>query len=438
MVRSLIAAGEGSAKILTMVKLANVALSMLWGFAVTFVFVRALPGDEFRAFLLLVAFNNFTISAEFGLTNIVYSRLRRFWLSDEPEGKQGFRHEEIGVLFLFLGALIVVGSLLVVALIVLGWIDTQLPTIFLIFFLAAALNVLLLLAKRTLAAMDCNLAWEGIEIVRRVLGLVALFAVLGGFSLLYSVAVQLLLNVGGALIGMKLIHRLSGMRLRQWFAYHVGGGHIRSGYLRDIGASAALTVSEIIAYNAPYFLITALSTDPRLLLIFDFVFKIIRAVAMAIRATIEAALPVLTRHWFARDSQSFRTAVLRAGSVALGIALCANLLLIGIGQKIFHFLYDGATRLHMGEMLLLCALLFGLAVMCVSAYVQMALGRFGALLRRSLPFMFGSLLVTPLATRWLVVPGEGDAFIFMVLYTMLFMGGAALHLHALVKLKQIP
>jgi len=420
-----------------MVKLANVALSMLWGFAVTFVFVRALPGEEFRAFLLLVAFNNFTISAEFGLTNIVYSRLRRFWLGDEPGGEQGFRREEIGVLFLFLGGLIVISSLLVVALIALGWIDTQLPAIFLIFFLAAALNVLLLLAKRTLAAMDCNLQWEVIDIARRVLGLMALFAVLGGFSLLHSVAVQLLLNAGGALIGMKLIHSLSGMRLRQWFAYHVGGGHIRSGYLRDIGASATLTASEIIAYNAPYFLIAALSSDPRLLLIFDFVFKIIRSVGMAIRATIEAVLPVLTRYWFARDRKGFARVLMRAGGVALGIALCANLLLVAIGQTIFGFLYDGATLLRMGEMFLLCTLLFGLAVMCVSGYVQMALGRFSALLRCSLPFMLGCLLVTPLATRWLPVPGEGDAFIFMLLYTSVFMGGATLHLYSLVKLKQI-
>jgi len=385
-----------------------------------------------------VAFNNFTISAEFGLTNIIYSRLRRFWLGDETEGEQRFRHEEIGVLILFLGALIIVASLLVATMIALGWINTQLPAIFLIFFLAAALNVLLLLAKKTLAAMDCNLAWEMVDISRRVLGLVALFAVLGGFSLLHSVAVQLLLNASGGLIGMIVIHRLSGMRLRQWFAWQVGGKHIHRNYLADIGRSAALTASEIIAYNAPYFLIAAWSHDPRLLLIFDFVFKIVRAVAMAIRATIEAALPVLTRHWFSRDGDSFGRALLLAGGVALAIALCANLLLIAIGQKIFAFLYNGAVMLRMNEMLLLCTLLFALAVMSVSGYVQMALGRFGALLRCSLPFMSGALLVTPLTTHWLAVPGEGDALIFMLLYTLLFIGAATLHMRSLFRLRRIP
>jgi hypothetical protein len=68
---------EGSARILALVKLANVGLVLIWGFAVTFVFVRALPIAEFQAFLLLVAFGNFTISAEFGLTSIIYARLRQ-------------------------------------------------------------------------------------------------------------------------------------------------------------------------------------------------------------------------------------------------------------------------------------------------------------------------------------------------------------------------
>ncbi|MBN8830655.1 MAG: hypothetical protein J0G94_08520, partial [Sphingomonadales bacterium] len=56
-------------------KLANVVLAMAWGFVVTFVFVRLLPLSEFRAFLLLVAFANFTVSAELGITSIAYSRL---------------------------------------------------------------------------------------------------------------------------------------------------------------------------------------------------------------------------------------------------------------------------------------------------------------------------------------------------------------------------
>ena len=434
--RALFAAGERSLPVLTLAKLANVALSMLWGFAVTFVFVRALPGAEFQAFLLLIAFNNFTQSAEFGLTNVIYARLRRWWLArggagDEGSGQGGdFRREEIGVLFLFLGTLVVGGGLAVAAAIRAGWIGTDLPAIFLIFFFASALNVLLLLAKRALAAVDRNLLWEALDCIRRVLGLAILLAVLAGFDLMASVSLQLLLNCGAAVVGMVLIARRTAMRTRQWFAWRVGGGHVRRTYLRDIGASAALTLSEVAAYNAPYFLIAALAHDARLILLFDFVFKMIRSVTTATRATIEGALPRLTRSWFAGDRAAFRRGLARALAVALGVALCADVLLLAVGQRLFALLFDGRAALGMGELLLLCALLLVLATICTSVYVQGALGRFGPLLRQSLPFLAGSLASVPLALGL-----HGDTGLsYMAIYMLVFAGTALLHAAALRRL----
>src|SRR4051812_35603926 len=88
-------------------KLANVALAMIWGFAVTFVFVRLLPFDDFRVFLLLVAFANFTISAELGFSTVIYSRLRRAKLAADG----AFRSEELGVLLLFMLGIVGLGAI---------------------------------------------------------------------------------------------------------------------------------------------------------------------------------------------------------------------------------------------------------------------------------------------------------------------------------------
>lgn len=432
--RALIAAGERSAGVLTLAKLGNVSLSMLWGFAVTFVFVRALPAPEFRAFLLLIAFNNFTLSAEFGLTNVIYARLRRFWLGQRGEGEAGdFRREEIGVLFAFLIVLIVVGGIVVAAAIALGWIRTALPGVFLLFFFASALNLLLLLAKRALAAVDRNLVWEGIDIARRVAGLALLFTVVLGADMLGVVWALLLLNIAGAAIGMAMIHRRAGLTVGDWFAWRRGAGHVRRNYLRDIGASAALTVSEVVAYNSPYFLIAAMTHDTRLMLLFDFVFKMSRAVATAIRATIEGALPRLTRYWFGQDRHAFAAGLRRAIWVALGLAACAGLLLVALGQRIVFILYDGRVELVMAELLLLCALLLALALMCVSVYVQGALGRFGPLLRQSVPFLAGSLVSVPLAL-WLGGSGRAEDTPFMALYALCFFGAAGLHVAAMRRL----
>lgn len=451
--RALIAAGERSAPVLTLAKLANVGLSMLWGFAVTFVFVRALPGAEFQAFLLLIAFNNFTQSAEFGLTNVIYARLRRHWLgrAGAADGSgQGpaddFRPEEIGVLFLFLGGLVVGATLLVAGAIALGWIRTDLPGIFLVFFVASASNMLLLLAKRALAAVDRNLVWEMVDAVRRVVSLAVLFAVLFGVDLLLSVSVQLLLAAAAVLAGMILVGRRVHMHARQWFAWRAGGGHVRRTYLRDIGASAALTLSEVAAYNSPYFLIAALSHDPALLLLFDFAFKMIRSVTTATRATIEGALPRLTRLWFAHDRAAFRRGLRRALLVALGVACCADVALLAIGQRLFALLFAGRSALSMAELLLLCVLLLLLALICTSVYVQGALGRFGPLLRQSLPFLAASLASVPLAlaVAGAVAGGAGGSAgdgghealgaAFMGFYALAFAGTALLHVGAMRRL----
>ena len=113
-------------------------------------------------------------------------------------------------------------------------IPTHLPAVFLLFFFASALNVMLLLAKRALAALDRNLLWESFDIVRRVVTLGVLIAVLAGVPLLASVTIQLLLNIFAALLGMALIHRWARMHLHHWFAVRVGGGHVRRSYVGDI------------------------------------------------------------------------------------------------------------------------------------------------------------------------------------------------------------
>lgn len=428
---------EQNVQVLTFTKLANVALSMLWGFAVTYVFVRVLPPDDFRAFLLLVAFNNFTISAEFGLTNIIYARLRRYWLELQGDGEvtRDFRLEEIGLLFLFLLALIVGALLLLAMALASGIIKSGMPILFLLFFLAASLNVQALLAKRGLAAIDQNLAWELLDLLRRLLSLGALVAVLFGFSLIASVVVQLVTSAFAILLAMRILHVRLDMRFRQWLSWRVGGGHVRANYLHDISASVALTASEIIAYNSPYFTIAALTHEPWLLLLFDFVFKMTRSAAAAIRATIEAVLPRLTRAYFAHDRTVFSGLLRRALGIASGVVFCESVLLIFLGRRLFTKLFDGHAHIWPGELWMLCALLFALGVVCTSVYVQGALGRFQILLRQSLVYLAGSLLTVPVML-W-ISGGAGrvaEGATFMGLYAGLFWVIALLHLFSLRRL----
>ncbi len=428
----LLARMEGSARILALVKLANVGLVLIWGFAVTYVFVRVLPLTEFQAFLLLVAFGNFTISAEFGLTSIIYARLRRHWLgSDAATEDSGFRLEEMGILFLFLGLLITGGVLILLIALAAGGLKTAMPLLFLLFFLSACLNLPALLAKRALAAVDGNFIWEALDCLRRVMTIALLLAILGGLDPRLSVALQLGVSIAVIGYAIALVHNRLKMRRAHWFAFRVGGGHVRRHYLRDIGASAAFTMSDIIAYNAPYFTIAAATSDARPMLLFDFFFKMSRALSMLVRAAVEAALPRITRAFHAGDGPRLRQLMGRALAVALFFAVGASAALLLVGRWLFDRLFDGRAAIGLTELLLIDLALLALAVICVSVYVQAALGRFSLLLRRSLPFLAGSLLSVPLA-RSLWPQYFDSAFLFLYAATLAVV--ASLHALSLRRL----
>ena len=430
---SILARMEASARILALVKLANVGLVLIWGFAVTFVFVRVLPLAEFQAFLLLVAFGNFTISAEFGLTSIIYARLRRHWLGG-GQADGGFRLEEMGVLFLFLGLIMLGGTAILIGALTLGWFDTAMPLLFLLFFLSACLNLPALLAKRALAAVDGNFLWEALDCGRRVLTIALLLAILLDMDPRLSIALQLavsLLVIGWAIAH---VHRRLRMSARHWLAFRVGGGHVRAHYLRDIGASAAFTASDIIAYNAPYFTIAMATSDARPMLIFDFFFKMSRALSMLVRAVVEATLPRITRAYHADDRARLRQLLARSLGAGLVFAVLLSALLLGTGGWLFTTLFDGRATIDRTELALIVTALAALTIICVSVYVQGALGRFSTLLHRSLPFLAGSLASAPLALA--LAPQRFD-LAFLGLYTLTLTGAALLHLLSLQRLARI-
>ncbi len=433
---SLLTRMEQSARILALVKLANVGLILIWGFAVTYVFVRVLPLAEFRSFLLLVALGNFTISAEFGITNIIYARLRQHWLRSKGEttDASGFRVEEMGVLFLFLAAIIVIASAIVIMALALGAVRTDQPTLFLLFFLAACLNLPALLAKRSLAAIDGNFLWELLDCGRRLLTISLLFSILVGLDARLSIALQLTISI--AIIGWAIahVHRRLEMRAEDWFAFRLGGAHMKAHYLRDVGASAAFTASDIVAYNAPYFTIAMATGEARPMLVFDFFFKMSRALSMLVRAAVEAALPRITRAYHARDGARLRQLLLRAMAVALVFALGLSGAILVAGRWLFAKLFDGRAEIDAADLWLVAIALVALAVLCVSVYVQSALGRFTHLLRRSLPLLFGSLLSVPAAM--ILWPDRFD-IAFLGCYAATFLTVVILHILSLRRLARL-
>ncbi len=418
--RGRIARLEGQGRILALAKLANVALAMTWGFVVTFVFVRLLPLDEFRAFLLLVAFANFTVSAEFGFSTIIYARLRAHVLG----GRRGdFRVEELGVLLAFMLAVVVAGALAIGLALAGGWLTTARPGLFLAFYGVAALNLVALLAKRALAALDLNLWWEALDLVRRISGIGLLLLALTGLPLMTSVLAQLVVALVCVGAGLVSVHRALAMPLRAWAAARVGGGHVRRTYLADIGRTMALTVSDVAAYNAPYFTIAAATPDPRPLLLFDFAFKMSRALSAIVRALAETTLPGITRAVAESDQATLARDIARLTRLSLLAAVALGGLILLAGPHISAALFHGKLVLGHGESALIAALLAGLTLICVSVYVQNGLGRFGSLMMPSALFLAGSLASVPIAMT-LPLPFAAG---FALVYALVHLGLGAVH-----------
>jgi hypothetical protein len=404
-------------------KLANVALAMIWGFAVTFVFVRLLPFDDFRVFLLLVAFANFTISAELGFSTVIYSRLRRAKLAADAE----FRSEELGVLLLFMLGIVGFGAVVIALALVGGAIRTAYPALFLAFYATAALNLVTLLARRALAALDHNLWWEGLDFIRRVASLALLLAALVGFPILISVLLQLGLTVFVILVGLGTVQRELAMPAAHWLSFGRGWAHVRANYLADIGRTGALTVSDIAAYNAPYFTIVATTNDPRPLLLFDFVFKMSRALSALVRALVETMLPDLTKHFHAGEASIFRSHLRRCLALSIGTALALGLFLLFAGPLVSSVMFDGKIRLDHTELSAILVLLAGLSLICVSVYLQNGLGRFAALVAPSFAFLCGSLLSVPAAVWLGAVTSAPFALRFAACYALVHLVLAAVH-----------
>lgn len=405
---------ESDARILAVAKLANVGFAMIWGFAVTFVFVRILPIGEFKAFLLLVAFANFTVSADFGFSGIIYARLRRSRVGEEVAAHE-FRPEEVAMLFAFMAAVVLIGGIGIAACLATGRITTQHPSLFMAFYALCATNIFGLLVKRALAALDHNLLWEAIDAVRRGLSIILLLVALAGVPILMSVALQILLAIIGLGIGLTIIHREIGMAAAQWVPRRRGRGTLRP-YLDDMRSTMLLTLSDVAAYNAPYFGIAAATHDPRPLLVFDFIFKMSRALSAVIRALVEASLPRLTQAWHQGRSVAVASGIARLRLMALGCAAVLALVLLGAGPALSKQLFDGHAVLERSELCLMALLLAGLAIMCVSTYVHNGFGRFGSLLPPSFVFLAGSILSVPVGMGLSAHLGLTFAMAFLACY----------------------
>jgi O-antigen/teichoic acid export membrane protein len=183
----------------------------------------------------------------------------------------------------------------------------------------------------------------------------------------------------------------------------------------------------MMAYNAPYFTIAMATHDARPMLLFDFTFKMSRALTMVVRALVEAAMPRLTAAYYGGDRHRFGALLFRSLGVAAGAAVGAGLALLVLGRWIVKHLFNGEIDIAYTEIGLIALLMLTLSTICVSVFLQGSLGRFSVVLRQSIPFLIGSVLSVPVAVAIAPLTGLSFSFAFLGVYTLVFVGTAVLH-----------
>lgn len=422
---------EQSTLILSAIKLANAGLILIWGIGVTFVFARALSTQEFQNFLLLFAIGNFTISAEFGFTNIIYNRLRRRRL-----GVGGaFSFTEITMLYVAIGLLIVLASVGIALCFAAGIIVTGKPLLFIAFFIYSTLAIAVLLSKRVLAALDRNLLYEFTDILRRLICLGLLVAVLFGLDITLSVLLQLAATMGATLLWCLVIHHVLRLRWTHWRAAGKGAGIVRRRYMADMRSSILLTLTEIGAYNMPYLTLSLVSSDPRPIILYDFLYKLMRAAGTIMRALAEAFLPRITSAVHGSDRVATRRYLLRClglgGLVAAGMAG----VLEAMGGRLFHLLFAGKGEIDGTALAIVSLAMLLLPIVSLSSYIHGALGAFDRLVRASVPFIIGATIAAPLALA--LGDAAGWPNLFMGFFTGVYLLVALIHLSMLRRLQAV-
>lgn len=416
---------ERSKWVLTIVKLIGASLTIGWGLASTYVFARVLVDIELANFIVLIALANFTIGAELGISNILYDRLRRAHIGVDND----FAFAELAALLAVLFTAVAMATGGVGVAIALGVISTGLPALFVALFALAAVNMVVLLAKRSLAAIDRNLGFEAIDIARRLINLALMLAVLSGFDATLSIFAQLSVSLLAIGLCFGLNSSALGAPIKDWTKIAPGLRILKMRYLTKLGPAMALTIADIAAYNLPFIVIASLGDNLRPLLLYDFLYKLLRVLGTATRAVTEAQLPRLTRAVHTGDTRGLRIGLWETFGTGFVFAVVLAVLLLAAGPAAAALLYDGKLSLSARDAIAMALPLLVLPAAALSVHLNSSLARFRELVVANIPLLVAAVLAPVIS---MLAFADGDwGWGSLVLFASAYLVTAALHVRLL-------
>lgn len=399
-------------------RLINTVLGVLWGFVLMAVMVRAIGLEQYAYYVLIGAVGIYIASADLGISNVLYARLRYGYLGD---GIVSLIAPARGAIVIYIvvsatAALCYAGYLLVGA-------PTEVGSsagLFL-FFVATLANVPWIVVRSAVAAIDRHLEFEIVDFGRRVgqfLCVVLLLwierpaAIFLLLDVIWLVAYTLAFHSmrAGGLTGFSLAPtRL----LADFRAFVASFGEM-------ILHSSMFALSEAFSYNYPYFLLSVIWGPGAEVVLFDVFHKFLRAAIVTNQAFSMGLLPQTTRHHFAGQRAALLWTLLTVVGLSLLGIMAMNAVLFFGHDRLFGVL------LHERAGLVSAAMFAAIALVSFANAVQNTAGSYIVSIgKMHLAKTLALTLAGCFAFATAVVLAAGGSFdAFLLVYAVVYVGGA--------------
>lgn len=340
-----------------LLKLTNIGLAFMWSMGLTATLVRVVGLESYAEFALVVAFGGYVIATDFGLSRLLYTRMRAAHLNNDPEARRlAFRMFFSLTVLVFLVAAVLFPSIAYAG----GFFSDERRLDICLLFVGVIANLPALTIRNASAAVDRYVAYESLEVARRGTIVVGLALVLFAGM---PIEAYFILNVAVWLPWYAVMLRVIGRAIELSPRRAFDPRRI-PGMRRELSAmldTAVFWISDFSVYNLPYFVIPILYSDPVRLVVFDVFYKVTRFGQMAFVAIADVVLPQQTRGFHSGERRNIRRGtafyLVFAGAAAL-LAVSAVTVFGDLAFKALLGRSDIVSSTYRGLMVAMIAAMF--------------------------------------------------------------------------------
>lgn len=394
--------------------------ALVAGLIQTFVFARILSPERFSVFILIGTLGITLWLIDLGMAKILFVRTRAWHLNGRDGTKTA---EQSGAIVILYAALTTAATALVFAIAAAWPSSTPFGAAELaLFFAFTALNLIWFVLRNLSVAIDDFIAFETLEVVRRIahIGLM--------LTMLIGVPLPLFLVMANAV--WALLFAMAGRRLIARRALTLSLAHVCERlrhFFRENGREVLRTgtygINEFYIYNFPYAVVPYVFGLGAPTIILDTTFKVFRGATLLYSAGCDLAVPRQTRAFADKDSRSLLLATLMAAALCSLPALVLCGLLIFAAEPFFRLLLGEAATVPPAVTPLLVILLIANLVQTVANFLLVHTGFFRDIARLAVLVTVAMTAVTAAG----ILAGQ-DFIGFLKLYTAVYVGSALLYL----------